>query len=105
MKTSRLVVLVLAVLALTALLILFFSPREGSRYGESPSAPAEPVVPPSKPVVAAVAEKKAVRQVPAEKLVKRRKKRVSSLRDPGEAMGGGVHSDITAKTTGLTPHK
>jgi hypothetical protein len=56
------------------------------------AAPVKPARPRALPVIAKPAEK-------------RRKLRVSSLRDPGEAMGGGVRLDLPDKTTGQSKTK
>ncbi|HBA59476.1 MAG TPA: hypothetical protein DCZ92_01365 [Elusimicrobia bacterium] len=87
-------------LALIVLLLLFFSPREGSRYGESPAAPAPPAAKPVEHKAAAVAVKKAALPPVMEKASKQRKKRVSRLRDPGEAMGGSAPAGLPEKPAG-----
>ena len=101
MKNKNTILLVIAGLLLAILLTLLLAPREGGRYGEAPPAPAPPPVAPLRPqagpVTAPTAVKRPVFKQPAEK---RRKLRVSSLGDPGEAMGGGVRLDLPEKTTG-----
>jgi len=99
MKNKRLILLVLAALALALLLTFALAPREGGRYGESPVAPAPEAQPPAPPAKKMSAP---ARRIPAVKksTVNRRKLRVSTLGDPGEAMGGGVRLDLPEETTG-----
>ena len=107
--------LVLAGLALAALLTLLLAPREGGRYGESPPAPDGSFIGPPGPSAAeiaaeskareAAAAQAALKKAEAAKLGKRRKKRVSRLREPGDAMGGGVRLTLTDKRTGLVKKK
>lgn len=109
MKNIKVILLVIAGLLLAVLLTLLLAPRGGSRYGQSPSAPAPVPVevrPPSPAprrvkIVDRAREHPGVEKLPA----KRRKLRVSSLRDPGEAMGGGARLDLPEKTTGQLQKK
>lgn len=100
MKNKKQVLLLLAALLLAVLLALLLAIRKAGRPGEvSPApAPAEvmPLPPEAAPLKPARPRALPVIAKPAEK---RRKLRVSSLRDPGEAMGGGVRLDLPDKTT------
>ena len=113
MNRIKLALLVLAALIIAALLTLIFSKREVY----IPWAMPKTIVLPAKPAIApAKAEKRAVDKsaagpalskaaaVPG-KPVKKRKKRISKLQEPGEALGGGVQLDLPDKTTGQTPQK
>lgn len=107
--------LALAALALAALVLLFFVIRDGGRPGEYPAAPEPAAVLPAEPAAAAVKVKpihrkrnQAGKAVSSKKTAvvpvkreKRRKKRDSRLREPGDAMGGGVYIDSAAKANGL----
>lgn len=107
MKNIKVILLVIAGLLLAVLLTLLLAPREGGRYGQSPAAPAPAEVRPPTPEPAPVKIRDRAREHPGgEKTTeKRRKLRVSSLRDPGEAMGGGVRLDLPEKTTGQLQKK
>ena len=119
MNKKRLFALVLAALVLAALLILLLASREGRRYGETPPAPDNTFVGPPLPSAADLEAERKVRmrnaaakaerlrkaEAAAVKPVKRRKKRVSRLREPGDAMGGGVRLILTDKRPGLKPKK
>jgi len=106
---------VAAALALALLLSLFLAPREGSRYGLNLPAPDGVFVGPQLPSAAEVEAARKIREAAAAKAAltragaakpeKRRKKRVSMLREPGDAMGGGVRLTLTDKRTGRTPKK
>jgi hypothetical protein len=100
MKNKNTILLVIAGLLLAILLALLLASREGGRYGKTPSAPAPAEAIPLPPEPAPVRVR--VRALPAvaKPKEKQRKLRVSSLRDPGEAMGGGVRLDLPDKTTG-----
>lgn len=115
MNKIKLGMLVLAALALGALLTLFFLKREVYLPWAVPARPAGTQVSPARPAIAPVkAEKKTVEKsaagpslskaaaVPV-KPVKKRKKRISRLQEPGEALGGGVQLDLPDKTTGQAP--
>lgn len=117
MNKIKLSILVLAAMALAALLTLFFSKREVSLPWTVPAPPAGILVPPARPATTPVkAEKRAVEQnaaapalskaaaAPANP-VKKRKKRISKLQEPGEALGGGERLDLPDKTTGQAPQK
>lgn len=103
MKKTKQILLLLAVLLLAVLLTLVLALRKVGRYREVPPAPApapaEVIPPPPAPAPVKPARPRALPAVkkPTEK---KRKLRVSSLRDPGEAMGGGVRLDLPDKTTG-----
>lgn len=101
MKNNKQVVLLLAGLLLAVLLALLLALRNVGRQGELPPAPAPAEVMPL-PLEAAPVKPARPRALPviAKPAEKRRKLRVSSLRDPGEAMGGGVRLDLPEKTTG-----
>lgn len=115
MNKKRLFLLVLAALALAAALTLLLAPREGSRYGRSPPAPDDTFVGPPRPSAADLAAEEKVRadaaaaaalkKAEAAEMGKRRKKRVSRLREPGDAMGGGVRLTLTDKRPGLIKKK
>ncbi len=101
MTRTRLIILALAAIMLAVLLFFWGAPREGGRYGEAPKAP----LPARAPAAEVGVEEKAPEPAAAGKGArgekaggsgkpeKRRKKRVSRLREPGEAMGGGVRLD------------
>ena len=109
MNKIKLKALVRAALVLASALALFFLARYRGRPGAGPAA-----VPPAEPAAAVVKAKKPVRRKAAVKVnaspaVKgavtekpggRRKKRVSKLQEPGEALGGGVYLDLPGKKTG-----
>lgn len=101
MKNMKPILLVIAGLLLAILLTLLLFSRKGGRYGEMPLAPAPAEVMPLPPEAAPLrpARPRAL-PVIAKPKEKRRKLRNSSLRDPGEAMGGGVRLDLPDKTTG-----
>jgi len=119
MNKIKLSILVLAALALAALLTLFFTKREVYLPWTVPALPAKILISPARPDSAPVkVEKKAVEQSAAGrnmgvikepkapgKPVKKRKRRVSRLQEPGEALGGGVQLDLADKTTGLMQQK
>ena len=111
MNRKRLLILALAALAFAAALTLLLAPREGGRYGRSPAAPDGSFVGPPGPSAADIAaerqarEAAALKKAEAAKMGKRRKKRVSRLREPGDAMGGGVRLTLTDKRTGLVKKK
>ena len=101
--------LTLAILLLAALLSLFFAFRYGGVFGGNRVLPAAPpavipelkvVKPPSAPVDAASLKKRVRKERPEEK----RKKRVSTLREPGEAFIGGISED-TVPVTGAAQKK
>lgn len=96
MKPAKLKALVFAALVLACLLILFFAYRYCGRSGAGSAAPPAAEVSPAKPAVRAVIVKKNIRGKIAAKKGEgfkkpggRRKPRVSRLREPGEALGGG----------------
>lgn len=107
--------LVLAALALAAALTLLLAPREGRRYGRTPPAPDDAFVGPPGPSAADIAAERKVRAdaaaaaalkaAEAAKQGQRRKKRVSRLREPGDAMGGGVRLTLTDKRPALIKKK
>lgn len=119
MNKIKLSMLVLAALALAALLTLLFSKRDVYLPWTVPAMPARIRVSPARPAVAPVkAEKRAAEQsaagqdkgalkapVAPANPEKKRKKRISRLQEPGEALGGGVQLDLPDKTTGLTLQK
>jgi len=98
MNMTKLAALVLSALALAALLTWFFA----SRYGVRPdAAPAAVVDAPIQPAIEAVKPEKPAGKKGA-RTMKRpvlRKRRVSRLQEPGEALGGGkaAHSEAEAK--------
>ncbi len=117
MNKIKLGLMVLAALIIAALLTLFFSKRDVYSPWTLPAAPAGNIVEPARPAVEPVREKKKspeqsaagpglIKAVPAPpKPGKKRKKRVSLLREPGEALGGGVQLDLPDRTTDMTPRK
>lgn len=103
MKNKKQILLLLAGLLLAVLLTLLLAIRKAGRPGEVSPAPAPAEVMPLPPEAAPLKPARP-RALPAEKPKEKvRKLRVSSLRDPGEAMGGGVRLDLPDKTTGETP--
>ncbi|MDD5209155.1 MAG: hypothetical protein PHV36_07195 [Elusimicrobiales bacterium] len=106
--------MVLAALIIAALLTLFFQKRDVYLRWTLPAAPAGNIAEPAMPAVEPVKEKKRVLKqsaagpglskaaAAAGKPGKKRKKRVSPLREPGEALGGGVRLDLPDKTTDMT---
>jgi len=101
MKNRKMILLLLAGLLLAVLLALLLALRRVGRQGQVPltPAPAEVMPPPPAPAPVKPARPRALPAI-AKPTEKRRKLRVSSLRDPGEAMGGGVRLDLPDKTTG-----
>jgi hypothetical protein len=96
--------LVLAALLLAALLSLFLAYRYGGRTAANPAAPAAPAAaaPPARAVKALpppTGGAAAVKRRTAKKPVRKRDKRVSALRDPGEALMGGVSRDTAPATS------
>jgi hypothetical protein len=92
--------LVLAGLLLAALLSLLFALRYGGRPANpappEPAAAAQALKEPPQPARAAAVKKKR----PARKPAKKRYKRVSPLRDPGEALLGGDNKDKVPSAAG-----
>ncbi|OGR59677.1 MAG: hypothetical protein A2X34_02365 [Elusimicrobia bacterium GWC2_51_8] len=90
MKIIRLITLALAMLALAAAWTLSFAPWYKGRPGVNSAASAPPGVPPAKPAAAAVKVKPnaAKKSMGIKESARKRKKRVSILREPGEALGG-----------------
>lgn len=111
MTKFRFIILVFAALAAAAALTLLLSPREGGNYGVSPAAPDPSVArragaesarleAEKKALAAEVGRAAALKAAAAgREHLKRRKKRVSRLRDPGEAMGGGEAPVLADKKT------
>lgn len=92
--------LVLLFLLLASLISLFLFVRTGARTAVtsvSPAAPQAAEVLPAPAPPAAVRKRKAAR-----KPEPKRYKRVSTLRDPGEALIGGVSRDTSTTTSVVT---
>lgn len=112
MNKIKLTMLVLAAMALAALLTLFFSKREVYLPWTVPALPAGPAPAPIKAEKRAAEKNAAGRnkgvikalEAPVQP-VKKRKKRVSRLQEPGEALGGGERLDLPDKTTGQAPQR
>lgn len=100
MKNIRVILLVIAGLLLAALLALRLADRAGGRRGRAAVPVPAAALPPGPEPAPAKPARARVLPVPERLREKRRKPRVSPLRDPGEAMGGGVRLDLPDKTTG-----
>lgn len=104
--------LILGALILAVLLILLLSTREGGRPGAGPGVTAVALVAPVSAAAPAVPAKKktrvrklAVQAAASEKPGPLRAKRVSRLRDPGEAFGGSAPPGATAKPAAAIAEK
>jgi len=108
MKITRLGVL-LVILVLAVLLKLFFVSHYGGKYGATPVISGVSQVKPAAPVVRIKAKARgmdaAKTVVSIEKLMKRRAKRVSRLREPGEAMGGGRDKQLESVVKNVKAQK
>jgi len=107
MDNTKLRKIVLLALLLAALLSLFFASRHRGRPAVPPAAPAAAegkelrIAPkPAVPKAAANRRKRALVKKPEEK----RMKRISTLREPGEALLGGIGQD-TAPAAAVLPAK
>lgn len=95
MNKNKLGMLALAVLLLAVMLVFFLAARYGARPGVKPVLPAAPAA--ALPEVTGVKKQRAPgngarhkRKSARVKLEEKRGKRVSELRDPGEALISGV---------------
>jgi len=101
MSTTKIIAIVLSALALAALAAWFVA----ARYKGSPAAaPAAVVGVPTQPAIEAVKPEKRAGKKSAVSIkpAALRKRRVSRLQEPGEALGGGRAAGLEADATAVS---